>query len=108
PVGPDVYLFSEGTFPPLPAHLLAKYKRIDRLDYDANPVGDGPYVLKQWIHGSDMIFSPNPYYWRGRAHVDQIDIRIIPDSVTGVNALRTHEIDVLDGVSKNLVDQLGD
>jgi peptide/nickel transport system substrate-binding protein len=107
PVGPDVYLFSEGTFPPLPAHLLSKYKRIDRLDYDANPVGDGPYVLKQWIHGSDMIFSPNPYYWRGRAHLDQIDIRIIPDSVTGVNALRAHEIDVLDGVSKNLVDQLG-
>jgi len=106
PVGPAVYLFSEGTFVPLPAHLLAKYQRIDRLDYDADPVGDGPFILKQWIHGSDMIFTPNPNYWRGRAHLDQIDIRIIPDSVTDVNALRTHEIDVLDGVSKNLVDQL--
>jgi peptide/nickel transport system substrate-binding protein len=107
PYAPAVFLFSEGSFPPLPSHLLAKYDRIDRLPYDANPVGDGPYVLKQWIHGSDMIFSPNPYYWRGKAHAD-IDIRIIPNSVTDVNALKTHEIDVLDGVSKNLVGQLNE
>ena len=108
PYGPAVYLFSEGSFPPLPSHLLAKYERIDRLAYDADPVGDGPFVLKQWVHGSDLIFVPNPYYWRGRPKLDQIDMRIIPDSVTDVNALKTHEIDVLDGVSKNLVGQLAD
>jgi peptide/nickel transport system substrate-binding protein len=106
PFGPAVYLFSEGSFPPLPSHLLAKYERIDRLPYDSDPVGDGPFVLKQWVHGSDIIFAPNPYYWRGRARLDQIDIRIIPDSVTDVNALKTHEIDVLDGVTKNLVDEV--
>ena len=106
PVGPAVFLFSEGSFVPLPSHLLAKYERIDRLPYDSDPIGDGPYMLKQWIHGSDIIFVPNPYYWRGPAHLKQIDVRIIPDSVTDVNALKTHEIDVLDGVSKNLVDQL--
>ncbi len=105
PYGPSVYLFSEGSFPPLPAHLLAKYDRLDRLAYDADPVGDGPYVLKQWVHGSDMIFAPNPRYWRGPPHV-QIDIRIIPNSVTEINALKTHEIDVLDGVTKSLVGQL--
>jgi len=106
PVGPAVYLFSEGSFPPLPAHLLAKYERIDRLPYDANPVGDGPYVLKQWVHGSDMIFAPNPNYWRGPARAE-IDIRIIPNSVTDINALKAGEVDVVDGVSKNLVAQLG-
>ena len=107
PYGPAVYLFSEGSDPPLPAHLLAKYDRIDRLPYDADPVGDGPFVLKQWIRGSDMIFAPNPRYWRGPPRVT-IDIRIIPNSVTEINALKTHEIDVLDGVTKSLVRQLGD
>lgn len=106
PYGPSVFLFSEGSFPPLPAHLLARYQRIDRLPYDSNPVGDGPYVLKQWVHGSDLIFSPNPLYWRGKPKVDEVDIRIIPNSVTDVSELKTHEIDVLDGVSKNLVGQL--
>ena len=106
PYGPSVYLFSEGSFPPLPSHLLARYKRIDRLPYDSDPVGDGPYVLKQWIHGSDLIFTPNPYYWRGPPKLKEVDVRIIPDSVTDVSELKTHEIDVLDGVSKNLVGQL--
>ena len=106
PYAPAVYLFSEGSFPPLPSHLLAKYERIDRLPYDSNPVGDGPFMLKQWIHGSDMIFTPNPNYWRGRARLQEIDIRMIPNAVTDVSALKTREIDVLDGVSKNLVDQL--
>ena len=106
PFGPSVYLFSEGSFPPLPAHLLAKYDRIDRLSYDANPVGDGPFVLKQWVHGSDLIFAPNPLYWRGRPKLDEVDIRIIPNSMTDVNDLRTHDIDVIDGVTKSLVDQV--
>ena len=106
PFGPSVYLFSEGSFPPLPAHLLAKYPRIDRLPFDADPVGDGPYVLKQWVHGSDLIFAPNPMYWRGAPKLKEVDVRIIPDSVTDVSELKTHEIDVLDGVSKNLVSQL--
>ena len=106
PYGPSVYLFSEGSFPPLPAHLLAKYPRIDRLPFDSDPVGDGPYVLKQWVHGSDLIFAPNPYYWRGPPKIKEVDVRIIPDSITDVSELKTHEIDVLDGVSKNLVGEL--
>jgi peptide/nickel transport system substrate-binding protein len=106
PYAPAVYLFSEGSYPPLPAHLLAKYDRIDRLSYDEDPVGDGPFVLKRWDHGADMIFVPNPKYWRGKAKLDEIDIRIIPDSVTDLNALKTHDIDVLDGVAKSLAVQL--
>jgi len=103
---PAVFLFSEGSYPPLPSHLLAGYPRIDHLPYDADPVGDGPFLLARWIHGSDLIFAPNPRYWRGPPHLREIDIRIIPNSVTDVDALKTHEIDVLDGVSKNLAGQL--
>src|SRR5215469_4028720 len=106
PYGPSVFLFSEGSFPPLPAHLLARYQRIDRLPFDAHPIGDGPYLLKQWVHGSDLIFSPNPLYWRGEPKVNEVDIKIVPNSVSDVSELKTHEIDVLDGVSKNLIGQL--
>lgn len=106
PYAPAVYLFSEGSFPPLPEHLLSKYQRLDRLSYDSDPVGDGPFELKQWIHGSDIYFVPNPLYWRGRAKLDEIDMRIIPNSANDLNVLKTHEIDVLDGVTKSLYPQL--
>src|ERR1700694_5595200 len=58
PFSPAVYLFSEGSFSPLPAHLLAKYKTLRNIGYNAAPIGDGPFVLKQWIHGSDLVFAP--------------------------------------------------
>jgi peptide/nickel transport system substrate-binding protein len=106
PFGPAVYLFSEGSYPPLPAHLLARYDRIDRLPYDADPVGDGPFVLSRWVHGSDLIFAPNAMYWRGSAHLNEIDMRIIPNSVSELSALKTHDVDVLDGVAKGLAAQL--
>lgn len=106
PLSAAVYLFSEGSFPPLPSHLLAKYPRIDRLPYDSQPIGDGPFVLKEWIHGSDLIFTPNPHYWRGRAHAGEIDVRIIPSSATDLSALQAHEIDVLDGVAKNEIGEV--
>lgn len=108
PFSPAVYLFSEGTFPPLPAHLLSHERSIANISYDANPIGDGPFVLKQWLHGSDLVFVANQRYWRGPPHVREIDMEVIPDSTTQLNELRTHEIDLVDGVAKTLVPQLKD
>jgi len=106
PFSPVVYLFSEGTFSPLPAHLLRGYASLNNISYDANPVGDGPFVLAQWMHGSRLVFKPNPLYWRGPPHVREIDMEVIPDPTTQLAELRTHEIDLVDGVMKNLVPQL--
>lgn len=106
PYSPAVYLFSEGSFPPLPAHLLASYRTIYNIPYDTNPIGDGPFVLEAWAHGSDLIFAANPRYWRGTPRVREVDIKVIPDLTTQLNEIRTHEVDVVDGVSKTLVPQL--
>lgn len=106
PYSPLVYLFSEGSFPPLPEHILRSYKTLNNITYDAAPIGDGPFKLKQWLHGSDLIFVPNELYWRGPARLRELDIKIIPNANTQLNALRTHEIDLVDGVSKPLTGEL--
>ena len=106
PFSPVVYLFSEGTFMPLPAHLLSQYKTLNNIPYDAAPVGDGPFRLQQWQHGSDLIFTANKRYWRGPPRLQEIDMRVIPNANTQLNQLRTHEIDVVDGVPKTLVSQV--
>ncbi len=108
PYSPIVYLFSEGTFQPLPEHVLAKYATLNNIPYDAAPIGDGPFRLKQWLHGSDLIFEANERYWRGAPHVREIDMKVIPNPTSQLNELRTHEIDLVDGVSKPLAVQLGD
>lgn len=106
PLAPAVYLFSEGSFPPLPAHLLAGSSSLNKSPFGANPIGDGPYLLKRWVHGQDLVLSPNPRYWRGEPRLREIDVKFIPDANTVAAALRTHEIDVIDGISKPLIPQL--
>src|SRR6201998_2561056 len=32
-------------------------------DYNRNPVGTGPYILKSWTAGDRMILEKNPNYW---------------------------------------------
>jgi len=108
PFAPAVYLFSEGDFPPLPAHLLAGHASLNNLPYDTAPVGDGPFVLSRWDRGSELVFAANPRYWRGRPRLDQVRIRIIPSSTTALQLLRSHEIDVIDGVPKAQVRELND
>ncbi len=106
PLGSAVYLFSEGSFPPLPAHILSRYKDLSHIAYDAAPIGDGPFTLRRWQHGSEIDFDANPRYWRGRPRLRQVVIKIIPNPNTSVDQMRTHEIDLIDGVSKPLVSQL--
>ncbi|HXM17423.1 MAG TPA: peptide ABC transporter substrate-binding protein [Candidatus Tumulicola sp.] len=106
PFSPAVYLFSEGDFPPLPAHLLSRYKTLHNIAYDAAPIGDGPFVLQHWEHGSELVFAPNARYWRGKPRLDQIIIKVVPNTNTVVQLLRTHELDVVDGVAKPQVHDL--
>lgn len=35
----------------------------DSVAFNDNPVGTGPYVLKEWVRGSHMTFEPNPNYF---------------------------------------------
>jgi len=106
PFAPAVYLFCEGDYPPLPAHLLRNFRTLNNIAYDAAPVGDGPFVLRHWEHGSELVFAANPRYWRGKPKLDEVRIKIIPSTTTALQLLRTHEIDVIDGVPKPQVREL--
>ncbi len=64
-----------------------------------SPVGTGPFMFDKWV-GNDVHLKRNPdYAWapsfathQGKAHLDEIVVREVPEASTRVNALRTGEV----------------
>lgn len=99
-------IFAMGSYPPLPAHLLAALPDINRANFNQHPISSGPYVLRQWNHGAWLSFVPNPYYFRGAPRVKEVLWKVIPDSNTLFTQLQTHEIDVYGDVDQIHIPQL--
>lgn len=79
-------------FPILPRHLLARYPDFNHLDFDAKPIGSGPYVVDRWIRGDRVVMHANPYYFKGKPSIDHLTVRFVPDPQTATNLLQTHEV----------------
>ena len=86
-------------YPPMPAHLLAKYPNINASNFNSHPLSSGPYMLQRWNHGSSLVFVPNPRYFRGAPKLKQVIWKIVPDANTLFNQLATHDVDVYPSVS---------
>src|SRR5215212_10139424 len=68
------------------------------LDYVAvNPSGTGAFRLASpddWTRDSQMTLEANPDYWGGAPKVDQLIIKVIPESSTRLQSLEAGEIDI--------------
>ena len=93
-------------YPPMPAHLLAKLPNLNATPFNERPLSSGPYVLKEWNHGSSLVFVPNPRYFRGAPKLKEVIWKVVPDVNTLFNQLATHEIDVYPNVSANGIPRL--
>ena len=83
-------LFSAG-LGVLPAHALRSLKPLS----SGWPVSGGPFVLKTWHRGLDMIFEPNPRAWYGRPKLRTLRIVFVPDDIGALQLFRRHSVDVL-------------
>jgi peptide/nickel transport system substrate-binding protein len=77
----------------LPAHLLASYKNLNHVSFNAAPVGSGPYQLERWDHGSRLTLQASPTYYAGKPAIDQLVLPFITDSSTTINELHSGELD---------------
>ncbi|HEV3195104.1 MAG TPA: ABC transporter substrate-binding protein [Candidatus Cybelea sp.] len=93
-------------YPPMPSHLLAKLRDLNRAEFNQQPLSSGPYLLKAWNHGTSLIFVPNPRYFRGPPKLKEIVWKVIPDVNTLFNELATHEVDVYPNVNPNAIARL--
>jgi peptide/nickel transport system substrate-binding protein len=65
-------------------------------DYNRNPVGTGPYILKSWAAGDRMVLERNPDYWnKGHPHLDRIVLKPLPDAQSRFASLQSGEADII-------------
>jgi peptide/nickel transport system substrate-binding protein len=59
-----------------------------------NPVGTGPYKLKEAIAGDHYTVVANEDYFGGRPYIDSIVFKVVPDPNVRVAQLKTGEVDL--------------
>ena len=66
-------------------------------DFGRNPVGTGPFVFESWTRDDKMVLRAFDDYWGGRAQVDVVEFRPIPEDATRLLAFEAGEIDLYHG-----------
>lgn len=87
-------LSSWGNLVVLPEHLL-KGKDITKTSLTREPIGLGPYKLKKWVPGQELLLESYKDYFDGRPYIDNYIYRIIPDPATMFLELQAGGLDMM-------------
>lgn len=59
-------------------------------NYNRHPVGTGPFILKSWTAGDQMVLEKNPNYWnKGHPYLDRIILKPLPDAQSRFASLQS-------------------
>jgi ABC-type transport system substrate-binding protein len=64
-------------------------------DFGNHGIGAGPFKLKEWQRGAQIVFERNPDYWRGAPPLDQVVLRPMPDEQTRYASLKAGNLDIV-------------
>jgi peptide/nickel transport system substrate-binding protein len=87
-------LISWGAIQILPEHLL-KGKDISTSSLTREPIGTGPFKFKSWETGAKITLDTNENFFDGRAYINGIIYRVIPDQNTQFMELKAGNIDIM-------------
>jgi len=79
----------------LPRHALENEDLLNT-KYSREPLGSGPYKLKEWVPGSQLILEANPDFFEGKPYIEQVVYRMIPDLSTQFLELKAGNLDSMD------------
>ena len=82
---------------PIPRHLLADVPpaELRMAPFSRNPVGNGFYRFGRWDAGQQLILEVNPDRPEGRAAIDRVVMRFIPDMNASMTELLSGQGDLL-------------
>ena len=71
------------------------FQRVGKTGFGNAPVGTGPYMLKNFLHGSSITLVANPGYWGPKPSIRTLIFRFVADDATRVDMLQAGEANVV-------------
>jgi len=93
---PILNALAKFSFKIIPKHGPANPLYLTREDpFVQNPIGTGPYILKNITADREIILSPNDGYFKGRPHIDKFIAKPFADQNIMTQALMFNAIDMI-------------
>ena len=78
----------------LPYHILKDEKDLMTSSFNKNPIGTGPYKIKDFKVGQDIELTANANYFEGAPKIDKLLFKFLPDPNTSFLFLKQQKIDL--------------
>ncbi len=89
---PSAYFLSQLTFGS--AKIVSSKQVAADAQWENNPLSSGPFQLKEWNHGQNIVLVPNPGYYQ-KSPLASITMPFIQDSETAYQLYRTGQLDIM-------------
>ncbi|QOR34051.1 ABC transporter substrate-binding protein [Clostridium sp. 'deep sea'] len=76
----------------VPEHYV---KEVGNQQFALNPIGSGPYKLKEWVKDEYVALEANEDYWLGAAEIKELVFKPVPEAAARVMALQKGEADII-------------
>jgi peptide/nickel transport system substrate-binding protein len=94
PYAPGLYML--GYYLPI---VPPKYiQEVGNEKYNTDPVGSGPYRLKKWVRGEEIVLEAFDKYYGPKPAYKTVIFKANPEEASRIAALVTGEADVISGV----------
>ena len=98
----EVKVTTKSPYPALLAQLVklsivpkAYVEKVGDQQFNAKPIGSGPYELVNWQHGVQTTLKANHDYWGRKPPFENVIFRAVPDVSTRIADLRTGKADLI-------------
>lgn len=105
-----VEITTNGAYPPFLSRLSGLFivpkdhlEKVGVEEFSRQPIGSGPYRFTEWKPGQEVVLTAYEQYWAGKASVEKVVWRVIPEGTTQIQELRAGGVDL---VPRLLPDQI--